>query len=133
VAITRALWWQIPGCILLAVLILWRAGAIPPVLRLFGVDTDLVNGIIPKCDSASVLSTAKKAIEEAPTSKLFPISMFEIRNVVEKEYRTEDGTRSCEGIAFTNLGKRQARYSIEWSDRARRTFYVRVELFGEVE
>jgi hypothetical protein len=78
------------------------------------------------CDDAELTKAAKDAIEQPGQGPHY--SIFELKDVRETDYDADADKRTCTATAFTNFGKREMKYTVEWIDKSHGRSYVQAQL-----
>jgi hypothetical protein len=116
------------GWLAVVLFVFWFLGGFIWVMQLAGVDTDtMLGGGIPKCNSKTATSLAKQAIEQSPLAKVINISVFEVQDATEIAYDSQLQKRTCKATAFTNSGKHDLQYSLEWADQGKGTIWLQID------
>jgi hypothetical protein len=113
------------GFILFVVIIWDRMG--PGLATLFGDGFE--QGKMPACESRVVIGLLKRAIEESPAARVAGLTVADLSDVKLAEGRWDDDKQHCEGIAFTNAGRRKVVFTVEWMKAAKDKIWLQTNIF----
>jgi len=85
-----------------------------------------IQGTLPSCDSAEVISLTEKIIQEAPLVRMSGLKLNGIVYPVELGYDWSTETRTCKGILKHSQGEEAIGFQVEWHDPANRVIWVKV-------
>jgi hypothetical protein len=79
---------------------------------------------VPGCSDATITKLAKGAIEQSPLNRIIHYSVYNLRDEKQVAYDADADKRTCMATAFTNSGKQELKYTVEWADKSHGQVYV---------
>lgn len=97
---------------------------------------------LPTCASTEAQDALKRAVQNSPRAKQAGLQVHDIINAGPSKIAMtmnngsasrldavgQPVTHICEAVIFTNGGRSEVLYTIEWIDKARQRWYVEVKL-----
>lgn len=87
--------------------------------------TDFIAGQMPACDSKGVAALLTQAVNGSPAGKLQGVTVFDVTGALQ--IPAIDDKQRCQATLFTNAGKRQATFTLEWMSAAKDKLWLQVE------
>jgi hypothetical protein len=83
-------------------------------------------GSLPACDAPQVVELAKAGAKQSAVFKVSGIQVISVVHAREMVYNPDTEKRTCQAQMETNVGEQPLVYSIEWQDKDKGEFWVRV-------